>query len=86
MDLSFLMEYYIPVVVAACLIIGYCMKHVVWLDKISNQYIPTILAILGAVLACVANSTIDLNTLVYGAFSGLASTGLHQTFKNFFEK
>lgn len=80
MDLGFLTEYYMPVVVVACLIVGYCIKHISWLDKVSNQYIPTILAVLGAVLACVANNTVDLNTIVYGAFSGLASTGLHQAF------
>lgn len=86
MDLSFLTEYYIPVVVVACLIVGYCIKHISWLEKISNEYIPTILAILGAILACVANGSIDLNTIVYGAFSGLASTGLHQAFKKIIGK
>lgn len=80
MNLNFLTDYYVPVVIVACLIIGYCIKHITWLDKVSNQYIPAILAVLGAVLGCIANGTIDLNTIVYGAFSGLASTGLHQTF------
>ena len=86
MDFGFLTDYYVPVVVVACLIVGYCIKHIKWLDKISNEYIPSILAILGAVLACVANSTVDLNTIVYGAFSGLASTGLHQAFTKIIEK
>lgn len=86
MDLRFLTEYYVPVVVAACLIVGYCIKHITWLERVSNQYIPTILAVLGAVLACVANSSVSLNVLVYGAFSGLASTGLHQTFKEIIER
>lgn len=80
MNLGFLTEYYIPVVVVACLIVGYCVKHIKWLEAISNEYIPSILAILGAVLGCVANSSISLETIVYGAFSGLASTGLHQAF------
>ena len=86
MNLGILTDYYVPVVVVACLIVGYCIKHIKWLDKISNEYIPSILAILGAVLACVANSTIDLNTIVYGAFSGLASTGLHQAFTEIIDK
>ena len=55
MDLGFFTEYYIPVVVAACFIVGYCVKHITWLEKVSNQYIPAVLAILWAVLACVAN-------------------------------
>ena len=86
MDLGFLTEYYIPVVVVACLIVGYCVKHISWLEAISNDYIPTILAILGAVLGCVANSSISLEIIVYGAFSGLASTGLHQAFTRFINK
>lgn len=86
MDLGFLTEYYIPVVVLACLIVGYCVKHVTWLDAISNEYIPAILAILGAILGCVANSTVSLETVVAGAFSGLASTGLHQVFKQIISK
>lgn len=86
MDLGFLTDYYVPVVLVACLIVGYCIKHIKWLDNISNDYIPSILAILGAVLACVANSTVDLNTIVYGAFSGLASTGLHQAFTKIITK
>ena len=28
MDLGFLQEYYIPVVLVACLIVGYCIKHI----------------------------------------------------------
>ena len=82
MDLRFLTEYYMPVVVVACLIVGYCVKHITWLEKVSNQYIPAVLAGLGAVLACIASSSISLEVIVSGAFSGLASTGLHQTFKN----
>lgn len=86
MDLSFITEYYIPVVVLACLIVGYCIKNIPWLEKVSNCYIPTILALLGAVLGCIANSDITLNTIVYGALSGLASTGLHQMFQKIIER
>lgn len=84
MDLGFLTEYYIPIVVVACLIVGYVIKNS--LDFIPNKYIPLILTILGAVVGCIANSAINLNTIVYGAFSGLASTGLHQTFTKIIEK
>lgn len=84
MDLGFLTDYYVPVVVAACLIVGYVIKKS--LDFIPNKYIPLILAILGAVVGCMANNAINLNTVVYGAFSGLASTGLHQTFTKIIER
>lgn len=83
MDLD---QYYMGIVVLACLIVGYCIKHIEWLDKLSNQYIPTVLALLGAFLGCVANGGITLENIVYGALSGLASTGLHQVFSNLIEQ
>ncbi|WP_070041150.1 phage holin family protein [Robinsoniella peoriensis] len=85
MELGFITEHYMPIVVIACMIIGYCIKHIIWLEKISNQYIPLILSVSGAVLGCVANSSISLDTVVYGALSGLASTGLHQAFTRIIE-
>lgn len=84
MDLGFLTDYYVPIVVVACLIVGYVIKKS--LDFIPNKYIPLILAILGAVVGCAANNTVNLNTVVYGALSGLASTGLHQTFTKIIER
>jgi len=82
MSLDFLNEYFVPIVVAACLIVGYCIKR---FDKIPNNLIPTILAVLGAVLSCINSHGISLQIVVYGAFSGLASTGLHQMFKQIIE-
>ena len=84
MNFDFITEYYMPIVVVACLIVGYVIKKS--LDVIPNKYIPLILTVLGAVLGCVANLSIDLTTIVYGAFSGLASTGLHQAFTRIIEK
>ena len=86
MDLGFLTDYYVPVVLVACLIVGYCIKHIKKLDAIANEYIPSILAILGAVLCCISMSSVSLEAIVYGAFSGLASTGLHQVFKQIINK
>ena len=86
MDLSFIADYYVPVVLIACLIVGYCIKHIKWLDAVSNEYIPSILAILGAILCCVANSSVTLENIVYGALSGLASTGMHQMFSQIINK
>ena len=78
MTLDFLTEYFVPIVVAACLILGFCMKQ---LKIIPDKFIPTILAVVGAVLSCVNSKDVSLQIVVYGAFSGLASTGLHQAFK-----
>lgn len=90
MDLSFLTDMYIPVVLVACLVVGYCIKHISALEKVANEYIPSILAALGAVLAIVTaymkNTPVTVETVVYGAFSGLASTGLHQAFTQIINK
>lgn len=80
MDLTFITEHTIPVVLVACLVVGYCIKHIKWMEAVSNEYIPSILAILGAVLGCVAVGRMSLDSIVYGAVTGLASTGLHQAF------
>lgn len=83
MDLTFITSMYIPMVVAACLVIGYIMKK--WIADVDNKYIPTVVCVAGAILACIINQGADVATIVAGAVSGLASTGLHQMFKQLIE-
>lgn len=78
MSLEFITELYIPIVLAACLVVGFVLKK--WCPA-DNKWIPTILVVLGAVLGCVASAEISLESIVAGAVTGLASTGLHQVFK-----
>ena len=78
-DMSFFNSIAMPLVIAACLIIGFILKK--WVKDVDNRYIPTILALFGAVLACLVQDTVSVEVLVAGSFSGLASTGLHQAFK-----
>lgn len=83
MDLSFIPQMYMPIVLIACLICGYILKH--WIRDMDNKWIPTILTILGGTLACVTKWDIDLTLVVSGALTGLASTGMHQMFKQMIE-
>ena len=83
-DFSTLTKYFVLVVVVACLIVGYVIKHATFLNKIPNDDIPCILAIFGAVLN-LAVSGLSLESAVWGALMGLASTGMHQTFSNWIE-
>lgn len=80
--MDFLTEYYIPIVLVACLVVGYIMKKFMPTD---NKWIPLTVTILGAVLGCIANKGISLEAIVAGAVSGLASTGLHQLFSQFID-
>lgn len=82
MDFTQLTQYFVLVVMVACLVVGYILKTS--FDMIPNKYIPTILAVVGAVLNAIV-SGVSVNSIVYGALMGLASTGLHQAFTKFVE-
>lgn len=84
MDFTMLTEYFVLVVLVACLVVGYIIKHATFLKWIPNDDIPPILAVFGAVLNLFV-SGLSIESAVYGALMGLASTGMHQTFKKFVE-
>lgn len=84
MDLSFISELYMPMVMVVCLCVGYVMKH--WLKDVDNKIIPTILTVLGGMLACLSVETITLETIASGMVTGLASTGLHQAITQIINK
>ena len=69
----------IPLITLLCLVVGYILKH--WVKDVKNRLIPTVVAIVGAVAACLVSEAFTVENIVAGAISGLASTGLHQTFK-----
>lgn len=85
MDFTVLSENFILVVVVACLVLGYIIKHASFLKWINNDDIPVILAVFGAIINGIV-SGLSVETVVYGALMGLSSTGLHQSFKAFVEK
>ena len=84
MDFTILTEHFVLVVLVACLVVGYIIKHATFFKWIPNDDIPVILAIFGAVLN-LAVSGLAIESVVYGAVMGLASTGFHQSFKTFVE-
>lgn len=84
--MEFLNDYIVVAVLVACLCVGYVIKHCVPTEKV-NKYIPLIVALLGVII----NTWINMwaftpEILVGGLVSGLASTGMHQLFKQFIEK
>ena len=82
-DLGILEGMFIPIVMVVCLAVGYVMKH--WIDDVDNRIIPTVLLVLGAVCACVNAMDISLDIIASGMITGLASTGVHQLFKQWIE-
>ena len=79
MDLTFLSEFCIPVIVGICVCVGYVIKTSI--PTIPNRFIPLIMAVLGLLLNIWISHGVDANIILAGLFSGLSSTGLHQLFK-----
>ena len=84
-DLTFLTTYAVPIIVGVCLCVGYVLKNMVATTAV-DRYIPLIMAILGVALNIWINMTFTPEILLGGMFSGLASTGLHQAFKQILSK
>lgn len=82
MDVTFLTNFAVPIIVGICLCIGYVLKNIVTTDTV-NKYIPLIMAVLGVVLNAWMNMSFTPEILLGGLVSGLASTGLYEAFKNF---
>jgi hypothetical protein len=82
-DVSWLNTYLDYVIVGICIVIGLLIKHCTPLD---NKYIPLIVAVVGLLIAVWSHwgEGITPVVLLGGMFSGLASTGFHQVFKQLF--
>ena len=79
MDFNVISEHFVLLVILACLVVGYIIKHATFLKWIKNDNIPVILAVVGAVINIFVSGS-SLESVVYGAVMGLCSTGLHQAF------
>ena len=83
-DLNLLGGYLVLAVVGICVCVGYVIKTS--LSFIENKYIPCIMALLGCALNIWIAGYVSPEVILGGLISGLASTGLHQSFKNLIEK
>ena len=84
MDLNFLKDYLVLVILGICLCVGFIIKTSV--PKIKNDYIPLIMGVLGVVINVWLNMSLNPDIILAGLFSGLASTGLHQLFTRMINK
>lgn len=80
--MDILNAYVIPEVMVLCLVLGFVVKH--WIKDVDNKIIPTMVALVGAVVAVLTNG-LTVAAVVGGMVSGLASTGLHQMFKQWID-
>lgn len=81
--MEFLNDYLVLIVVGICLCVGYVLKNVVPSEKV-DKFIPLIMALLGIAINVWLNAfAFTPEILLAGMISGLASTGMHQLFKQF---
>jgi ascorbate-specific PTS system EIIC-type component UlaA len=81
--MEMLTNYIVPVIMGICLVVGSLIKNFTGAD---NKYIPTIVTVLGVALAVWTNwPAVTPEVILGGAVSGLASTGMHQLFKQWIE-
>ena len=74
----------VPIVTLSSLGFGYILKNYIPMD---NKHIPAIMAVSGIVFTILIKGYVSFeDTIVAGALSGLASTGLHQAFSSFINK
>ena len=86
MDITILTNYANIIIVGICLCVGYIIKNIYTNDNV-NRYIPLIMATLGLIMSICTNlDKISLEVIFTGLFSGLASTGLYEAFKNLIRK
>lgn len=79
MNLEVISKLFIPMVLVFCLCIGYLMKNYMPAD---NKIIPTVLFFVGCICGVICLG-VNFEAVVRGGLTGLASTGLHQSFKQF---
>ena len=84
MDINLFTSLVSPMIVIACLIVGYVIKNIVPNNEI-NKFIPLIVCGIGIICNIWMLGTFDFSTVMVGAASGLASTGAYEAFKNLVE-
>ena len=83
--MDFINDYIVLIAMAICICVGYVLKHAVKTQKI-NRFIPLIMALLGVIINVWINGfVLTPEILLGGLVSGLASTGMHQAFKQIIE-
>lgn len=84
MDFNVISEHFVALVILACLVIGYIVKHASFMKWLPNDDIPIVLAGVGAIVNLFVSGR-TLESAVYGALMGFASTGLHEGFRKWVE-
>ena len=84
MDITtMIQEFIMPIALVGCFALGAALKS---MELFPDKYIPLAMLICGACIAPLVTGDWSAQTIMIGAISGWASTGLHQTFKQLNKK
>ena len=84
MDLKLFIDVVSPMILLACLIIGYIIKNAIPNESI-NRFIPLILAAIGIAANAWSMGAFNFEVVLSGAASGLAAVGAYEAFRNIVE-
>ena len=76
-------QFLMPLVLAGCYASGSALKST---ERYPDKYIPATMLLIGAMLAPLITGNWSAQTIMIGAISGWASTGLNQTIKQLSSK
>ena len=79
--MEFLQSYFNLLIVGCCVVIGYVWTTLTSENDKSRRFIPLVMAVIGTILACIDAHGVSIEIILSGSVSGLASTGLYETFK-----
>lgn len=88
MDFTFIFEWINVAALLMALIVGYIIKHAVKNTRV-NDFIPLICALVGVIIVLAVDipmGDISIYSVVIGAISGIAATGVYEAFANFIDK
>lgn len=82
--MEFLDSLLVPSITAFCLVLGYLFKLIPFTD---NRFTPVAVCLIGVALSVWLNwPSVTLDSILSGAVSGLASTGMYELFAQWIKK
>lgn len=88
MDFTVIFEWTNIAALLMALVVGYIIKHAIKNERV-NDFIPLICALVGVIIVLavdIPTGEFTVYSVVIGAISGIAATGVYEAFANFIEK
>ena len=80
-DVNVVLTLVSPMIVIGCWVLGFVLKNAVKTDRI-NPFIPLIVMVAGIICNIWSTGIFTYESVITGAVSGLASTGMYEAVSN----